>query len=99
VDPESYLVWKDEAFALWTEQWAKLYTESPESRQLLEDISNTYYLVNLVDNDFPRETCLWEVLEKMLVAQKDEGASEEEQLNNHELHHENESESKLELSV
>ncbi len=27
VDPESFLVWKDEAFALWREQWGKLYPE------------------------------------------------------------------------
>ncbi|XP_076325548.1 methylenetetrahydrofolate reductase (NADPH) isoform X2 [Tachypleus tridentatus] len=65
VDPVSFKVWKDEAFGLWTEQWAKLYPENSPSRQLLYSISQDYYLVNLVDNDFPKETCLWEILEVM----------------------------------
>lgn len=95
VDPVSFKVWKDEAFALWTEQWGKLYPESSRSRKLLEHISDTYYLVNLVDNgdrqnisssvhfpgmlvlnpacslfwltDFPKQSCLWNVLEAMFI--------------------------------
>jgi len=76
VDPESFLVWKDEAFGLWTEQWAKLYPEGSKSRQIIESIANSYYLVNLVDNDFPKETVLWEVLDKLLSC--DDGNNEEE---------------------
>jgi len=70
------LVWKDEAFGLWTEQWAKLYPEGSKSRQIIESIANSYYLVNLVDNDFPKETVLWEVLDKLLSC--DDGNNEEE---------------------
>ncbi|CAG7828543.1 unnamed protein product [Allacma fusca] len=66
VDSESYLVWKDEAFALWIEQWAKLYEDGSKSQQVIENIANTYYLVNLVDNDFPKDTCLWELLNLVL---------------------------------
>ncbi|ODN02155.1 Methylenetetrahydrofolate reductase [Orchesella cincta] len=76
VDPESFLVWKDEAFGLWTEQWAKLYPEGSKSRQIIESIANNYYLVNLVDNDFPKETVLWEVLDKLLSC--DDGNHEED---------------------
>lgn len=65
VDPLSFRVWKDEAFALWNEQWAKLYPELSSSRNLLYTISQTYYLVNLVDNDYPKGNCLWNVLEDM----------------------------------
>ncbi|KZS15104.1 Methylenetetrahydrofolate reductase [Daphnia magna] len=67
VDPVSFKVWKDEAFALWREQWGKLYPEGSTSRDLLTRISETYYLVNLVDNDFPRESCLWELLNAMFA--------------------------------
>ena len=67
VDPESFLVWKDEAFALWTEQWGKLYDEGSRSREVIDNIANTYYLVNLVDNEFPKECCLWEILERVLA--------------------------------
>lgn len=67
VDPVSFKVWKDEAFALWREQWAKLYPEGSPSRELLYHISDTYYLVNLVDNDYPKDSCLWDVLNAMFA--------------------------------
>ncbi|XP_039210945.1 methylenetetrahydrofolate reductase-like [Crotalus tigris] len=63
VDPVSFMYWKDEAFALWIEQWAKLYEEESPSRMIIQYIHDNYYLVNLVDNDFPIESCLWQVLE------------------------------------
>lgn len=63
VDPVSFLSWKDEAFALWIEQWAKLYEEESPSRMIIQYIHDNYYLVNLVDNDFPLENCLWQVVE------------------------------------
>lgn len=66
MDPESFLVWKDEAFALWEEQWGKLYPDGSKSKEIIDDIANNYYLVNLVDNDFPLECCLWDLINKML---------------------------------
>lgn len=52
VDPASFIVWKDEAFALWMSAWGSLYPEGSDSRRLLEQIHDTFYLVNVVDNDF-----------------------------------------------
>mmetsp|Transcript_7998 Transcript_7998/g.49408 ORF Transcript_7998/g.49408 Transcript_7998/m.49408 type:complete len:560 (-) Transcript_7998:194-1873(-) len=52
VDPKSFLVWKDEAFSIWLSVWASAYEEGSRSRQLLQEIHDTYYLVNIVDNDF-----------------------------------------------
>eukprot|EP00963_Diacronema_lutheri_P008454 scaffold752_cov322-Pavlova_lutheri.AAC.51 len=52
VDPKSFLVWKDEAFSIWLSVWASTYEEGSRSRQLLQDIHDSYYLVNIVDNDF-----------------------------------------------
>ncbi|XP_075695466.1 methylenetetrahydrofolate reductase (NADPH) [Rhinoderma darwinii] len=63
VDSVSFMYWKDEAFALWIEQWAKLYEEESPSRMIIQYIHDNYYLVNLVDNDFPLENCLWQVIE------------------------------------
>ncbi|XP_064423771.1 methylenetetrahydrofolate reductase isoform X2 [Latimeria chalumnae] len=65
VDPVSFMYWKDEAFALWIEQWAKLYEEETPSRMIIQYIHDNYYLVNLVDNDFLLENCLWQVIEDM----------------------------------
>merc|ERR1711904_332180 len=51
VDVKSFMAWKDEAFSLWGE-WASIYAEGSESRKLIESISDSYYLVNIVDDNF-----------------------------------------------
>merc|ERR1711904_433523 len=51
VDVNSFMAWKDEAFSLWGE-WSSIYAEGSESRKLIESISDTYYLVNIVDDNF-----------------------------------------------
>lgn len=57
---------QDEAFALWHEQWGKLYDEGSTSRRIIDDIAKDYFLVNLVDNDFPQPSCLFTIVYKML---------------------------------
>ncbi|KGN61503.1 methylenetetrahydrofolate reductase 2 [Cucumis sativus] len=52
VDPASFIVWKDEAFEIWSRGWAALYPEGDWSRKLLDEIQSSYYLVSLVDNDY-----------------------------------------------
>ena len=42
--------WAQESFQLWSE-WAKLYKEDSPTRQFLEDCGNTFFLVNIVDNE------------------------------------------------
>jgi len=66
VDPVSFRVWKDEAFALWLEKWARLYDADDASNKILHDIHDTHLLVNLVDNNFPAKNCLWDLLDDML---------------------------------
>merc|ERR1719161_249990 len=51
VDVNSFMAWKDEAFSLWGE-WSSIYAEGSDSRKLIESISDTYYLVNIVDDNF-----------------------------------------------
>uniref|UniRef100_A0A8C0RYX4 Methylenetetrahydrofolate reductase n=1 Tax=Canis lupus familiaris TaxID=9615 RepID=A0A8C0RYX4_CANLF len=58
-----FMFWKDEAFALWIEQWGKLYEEESPSRMIIQYIHDNYFLVNLVDNEFPLDNCLWQVVE------------------------------------
>merc|ERR1712128_186561 len=70
VDPVTFDNWRTEAFGLWTEQWAKLYEPDGTSRKIIEGIAESYYLVNLVDNDFPQGNCLWEVMEDMFSRRK-----------------------------
>jgi len=67
VDPIAFNQWRTEAFGLWTEQWGKLYEPDSCSRKIIDSITESYYLVNLVDNDFPKGNCLWEVMEDMFA--------------------------------
>jgi methylenetetrahydrofolate reductase (NADPH) len=78
VDPVSFRVWKDEAFSLWSESWGKLYLENSASQLLLVDISHDYFLVNLVDNDFPKPNSIWEVLEKMLQRRQEKNKTNDQ---------------------
>lgn len=52
VDPDAFLAWKSEAFALWVTQWAAIYEEDSDASCLIHDIHDSYFLVNLVDHDF-----------------------------------------------
>jgi methylenetetrahydrofolate reductase (NADPH) len=67
-----FLFNKDEAFSLWMERWGKLYDPDSRSYSIINQISNTYYLVNLVDNDYPQGSCLWAVLDAMFEYQKNQ---------------------------
>jgi len=67
VDPISFQAWSEEAFDLWMEQWGKLYADQSKSRQVIQDIVDNYYLVNLVDNDFPLGNCLWNLIDDMFA--------------------------------
>merc|ERR1719316_1511496 len=51
VDVNSFMAWKDEAFSLWGE-WSSIYEAGSESRKLIDSISDSYYLVNIVDDNF-----------------------------------------------
>ncbi|XP_028406469.1 methylenetetrahydrofolate reductase-like [Dendronephthya gigantea] len=66
VDPVSFQIWKDEAFALWKHQWARLYPEESKSREIIDTIHDSYMLVNLVDNDYVAGNCLFEAIKKAI---------------------------------
>ena len=51
VETVSFLAWKDEAFRL-GEDWSRCYPAGSGSRQLIEEVMNQCWLVNIVNNDF-----------------------------------------------
>ncbi|CAH1773146.1 unnamed protein product [Owenia fusiformis] len=67
VDPIAFKHWKDEAFGLWQESWGHIYPDDSVSRKTIDFIHDNYYLVNLVDNEFPLESCLWDVVDEMFI--------------------------------
>ncbi len=52
VDTMSFLIWKDEAFHLWLEEWGSLYENGSASHSLIREIHDSYYLMNIVENNF-----------------------------------------------
>jgi methylenetetrahydrofolate reductase (NADPH) len=51
-DPFAFLVWSEEAFALWSSMWLNLYEKGTESYALIENIKDSFWLVAIVDNDY-----------------------------------------------
>jgi methylenetetrahydrofolate reductase (NADPH) len=67
VDAAAFLVWKDEAFTLWETQWGNAYEEGSVSRELIKEIHDTYFLVNIVDNNFISGN-LFDIFDKVIDA-------------------------------
>ncbi|KDQ61373.1 hypothetical protein JAAARDRAFT_171545 [Jaapia argillacea MUCL 33604] len=51
VEAISFMAWKDEAYELGY-QWGRLYEHDSQTRKLITNIMDTYFLVNVVHNDF-----------------------------------------------
>jgi methylenetetrahydrofolate reductase (NADPH) len=56
VDADSFAAWKDEAFELWQTQWATAYEPGSPSHDVIQEIYKTYFLVNIVDNEYTNGT-------------------------------------------
>ena len=52
VDAETFHIWKAEAFEIWRQEWAALYPDGSTPRRLIEEIHDSYWLLNLVENDY-----------------------------------------------
>lgn len=57
---------QDEAFALWEHQWGRIYPEKSKGREIIHTIHDTYYLINLVDNDYVAGNKLFDILDIVL---------------------------------
>ena len=70
-DPSAFLVWAEEAFALWTSMWLSLYDFESESYEIIEKIRDTYHLCAVIDNDYISESkqgglSIWDAIEKAI---------------------------------
>lgn len=53
LDPYTFKTWwREEAFGVWENEWGELYNNESKSMALLSEIMNSYYLVNILENDF-----------------------------------------------
>ena len=51
VEAISFLAWRDEFYYLGSE-WSKCYDEGSDARRLIKEVTESWYLVNIVHNDF-----------------------------------------------
>ncbi|KXL45398.1 hypothetical protein M433DRAFT_67192 [Acidomyces richmondensis BFW] len=66
VETISFLAWRDEFYYLGTE-WSKCYDENSESRKLIKEIVESWYLVNIVHNDFRNPRGIFPLFEGLIV--------------------------------
>ncbi|PKY01453.1 methylenetetrahydrofolate reductase 2 [Aspergillus campestris IBT 28561] len=70
VETVSFLAWKDEAYRL-GEDWAKCHDAASPSRKLIQSVVDTWYLVNIVNNDFHNTYNLFELFKDLDVKDLD----------------------------
>ncbi|KAF4576332.1 hypothetical protein EYR36_001068 [Pleurotus pulmonarius] len=61
IEQASFLNWKEEAFAIWSE-WSSFYRPGSEERKLLENVRDTRWLVSIVHHDYKKADALWQFL-------------------------------------
>ncbi|KAK5107351.1 hypothetical protein LTR62_001367 [Meristemomyces frigidus] len=66
VETVSFLAWRDEFYHL-GQEWSKCYDDGSESRRLIREITESWYLVNIVDNDFRSQRGIFPLFEGLHV--------------------------------
>jgi len=66
VETISFLAWKDEFYRLGSD-WANCYADSTPSRHLISTMMDTWYLVNIVHNDFHVEDGIFPLFDGLSV--------------------------------
>ncbi|KAF9182394.1 hypothetical protein BGZ49_004736 [Haplosporangium sp. Z 27] len=67
VELSSFDAWKDEAFALW-EQWSRCYPQGTKTREVLSEVGETWYLINIVNNDYHEKEGVFDLFQEDLLA-------------------------------
>ncbi|KLJ13238.1 methylenetetrahydrofolate reductase (NADPH) [Blastomyces silverae] len=70
VETISFLAWKDEAYRL-GDDWAKCHASSSPSRRLIEQVMDSWYLVNIVNNDFHKTHDIFNLFKDLKVENLD----------------------------
>ncbi|KAA8911961.1 hypothetical protein TRICI_003647 [Trichomonascus ciferrii] len=60
VERISFLAWKDEAYRLGAE-WANCFDTDTSSRKLINELVDSWYLINIVHNDFQNPDAIFDV--------------------------------------
>ncbi|PGH35941.1 methylenetetrahydrofolate reductase [[Emmonsia] crescens] len=66
VETISFLAWKDEAYRL-GDDWAKCHPATSPSRRLIQQVMDSWYLVNIVNNDFHKTHDIFNLFKDLRV--------------------------------
>lgn len=68
VDPQSFMVWKDEAFDIWTSDWASIYPDDSPSKKVLQEVRE-HHAFKAASTDWLANTKrrLWVILAMLQV--------------------------------
>ncbi|CAK4032720.1 Methylenetetrahydrofolate reductase 2 [Lecanosticta acicola] len=66
VETVSFLAWRDEFYHLGLE-WSKCYDEGSDSRKVIQEITQSWYLVNIVHNDFRQNNGIFKIFKGLAV--------------------------------
>ncbi|KAK3697956.1 methylenetetrahydrofolate reductase (NAD(P)H) met13 [Vermiconidia calcicola] len=70
VETISFLAWRDEFYHLGSE-WSKCYDEGSDARRLIKEITESWYLVNIVHNDFRERRGIYHLFDGLMVLSMD----------------------------
>ena len=70
VETVSFLAWRDEFFRL-GHDWSTCYDADTESRHLINDMMQNWYLVNIVHNDFRNQRGLFDLFDGLEITNID----------------------------
>ncbi|OJD12567.1 methylenetetrahydrofolate reductase [Emergomyces pasteurianus Ep9510] len=70
VETISFLAWKDEAYRL-GDDWAKCHPATSPSRHLIQQVMDSWYLVNIVNNDFHKTHDIFNLFKDLKVKDLD----------------------------
>eukprot|EP01068_Selenidium_serpulae_P007101 Selendium_serpulae@DN4609_c0_g1_i2.p1 len=73
VDEESFRAWAEEAFGLWSSDWGSIYPKESESRKIIDQIVDQWWLVNIVDNNFVSGDLFQDLIVALTNAATEEG--------------------------
>ena len=73
VETISFLAWRDEFYHLGFE-WSKCYEEGNKARELIRDVLDNWYLVNIVHNDFRQQRGIYPLFDGLRAPELDSKA-------------------------
>ncbi|KAJ3028244.1 UNVERIFIED_CONTAM: hypothetical protein HDU68_002112 [Siphonaria sp. JEL0065] len=62
VDGDSFMAWKDEAYELWS-KWGEIYPAGSESANLINGITENWFLMNVVNNNYRDGSAIFEIFD------------------------------------